>query len=330
MPFSNIYKSSAQYAINDLVKEMDLSLWKEMLHNIAQVLDAPAVGLILTSEVGFQNIAMSTQPGIQANPGKIIPIEVNLYCKKVMETKSMLYVKNATGIEEWQNNPELTQMGYVSYLGLPILHSDGTMFATLCALDTKETKYQPMQINLMSSIQALLEREVHIAEKIQKLKFTSLHDDLTQVFNRRGVMIESESLIRHLNNKQASLGVIYFDLDGLKRINDNFGHNMGDHYIRSFAASLKNNMRFDDICGRLGGDEFIVFCKNSDPESLKKIVARIQHDFKDNCSALKIEGEPAFSQGTLFYPYDIPSVGTVINTADAEMYQDKLRKKCIK
>ena len=54
MPFTNIYQSSSKYAINDLVKEMDLSLWKSMLNNIAEVLNAPAVGLILTSEVGFQ------------------------------------------------------------------------------------------------------------------------------------------------------------------------------------------------------------------------------------------------------------------------------------
>ena len=54
MPFTNIYQSSSKYAINDLVKEMDLSLWKSMLNNIAEVLNTPAVGLILTSEVGFQ------------------------------------------------------------------------------------------------------------------------------------------------------------------------------------------------------------------------------------------------------------------------------------
>ncbi|MFD1877071.1 hypothetical protein ACFSF3_08125 [Vibrio chagasii] len=68
MPFTNIYQSSSKYAINDLVKEMDLSLWKSLLNNIAEVLNAPAVGLILTSEVGFQNIAMSSSPGVKAKP----------------------------------------------------------------------------------------------------------------------------------------------------------------------------------------------------------------------------------------------------------------------
>ncbi|MCZ8485722.1 hypothetical protein O9993_08610 [Vibrio lentus] len=83
-----IYQSSSKYAINDLVKEMD-SLWKSMLNNIAEVLNAPAVGLILTSKVGFQNIAMSSSPGVKANPEKS-SLETSICTqRKVMETKAM-------------------------------------------------------------------------------------------------------------------------------------------------------------------------------------------------------------------------------------------------
>ena len=123
----------------------------------------PLLGLFLRLKLDSKNIAVSSSPGVKADPGKIIPRDINLYCKKVMETRAMLYVKNASDKEEWSDNPELTQMGYISYLGLPIFQSDGSMFATLCALDTKETSYKPIQINLMESIRALLEREVHTA-----------------------------------------------------------------------------------------------------------------------------------------------------------------------
>ncbi|MDH5928198.1 sensor domain-containing diguanylate cyclase [Vibrio lentus] len=327
MPFTNIYQSSSKYAINDLVKEMDLSLWKSMLNNIAEVLNAPAVGLILTSKVGFQNIAMSSSPGVKANPGKIIPRDINLYCKKVMETKAMLYVQNASGKEEWSDNPELTQMGYVSYLGLPIFQSDGRMFATLCALDTKETSYKPIQINLMESIRALLEREVHIAERVRKLKYTSNHDELTQVFNRRAILSESPKFIDSAIDSGVSIGAVYFDIDGLKHVNDNFGHNIGDQYIKSFSHSLQYNTRKEDICGRLGGDEFILLCRDVTESSLNKILSRIQSDFNRHSQKLGIDCHATFSHGSLICSSNIPAIEELIRLTDTQMYENKMSKR---
>lgn len=329
MPFTNIYQSSSRYAINDLVKEMDLSLWKSMLNNIAEVLDAPVVGLILTSEVGFQNIAMSSSPGVKANPGKIIPRDINLYCKKVMETKAMLYVQNASGQKEWSDNPELTQMGYVSYLGLPIFQSDGSMFATLCALDTKETSYKPIQINLMESIRALLEREVHTAERVRSLKYTSNHDELTQIFNRRAILSESPKFIDNTIENGLNIGTVYFDIDGLKHVNDNFGHNIGDQYIKSFSHSLQHNTRKGDICGRLGGDEFILLCRDITESSLNKIIIRIQLDFNKHSQRLGIDCHATFSHGTLIYSSNIPTIEELIRLADTQMYENKMSKRYI-
>ncbi|ULN65407.1 diguanylate cyclase [Vibrio gigantis] len=327
MPFTNIYQSNSKYAINDLVKEMDLSLWKSMLNNIAEVLNAPAVGLILTSEVGFQNIAMSSSPGVKANPGKIISRDINLYCKKVMETKAMLYVKNASGKEEWSDNPELTQMGYVSYLGLPIFQSDGSVFATLCALDTKETSYKPIQINLMESIRALLEREVHTAEQVRKLKYTSNHDELTQVFNRRAILNESPKFIDSTIESGVSIGTVYFDIDGLKYVNDNFGHNIGDQYIKSFSHSLQRNTREGDICGRLGGDEFILLCRDITEDSLNKIISRVQSDFNKHSQKLGIDCHATFSHGSLIYSSNIPPIEELIRLTDDQMYENKMSKR---
>ncbi|TKE95996.1 sensor domain-containing diguanylate cyclase [Vibrio kanaloae] len=330
MPFSNIYKSSSKHAINDLVKDMDLSLWKSMLNNIAEVLNAPAVELVLTAEVGFQSIAMSTSSGVKANPGKIIPKDINLYCKKVMDTRAMLYVHNATGQEEWSDNPKLTQMGYVSYLGLPIFHSDGSMFATLCALDTKETSYQTVQINLMESIRALLEREVHTAERVRNLKFTSIHDELTQVFNRRGVLNESPKIIDSASEYGLAIGFIYFDIDGLKYINDNFGHNIGDQYIKCFSNSLKKNTRKEDICGRIGGDEFVLLCRDVSETSLEQIVTRVKSDFDKYFNNLRINSRADFSQGTLIYSSNPPPIHELIKLADIKMYENKMTKRCAK
>ena len=217
MTVKPLFQACAQPPMSELVADMNVSLWESLFQQISRFLDCPAVGLILTSEVGYQNIAMSIDPEIKANPGKIIPREVNIYCKEVYESKKQLYVPDARGIDKWEDNPELTVAGLVSYLGLPIYTSDGSVFATLCALDNKPTKYNIQQIELMGCIRDIIQREVQTAESLAQVRHESNHDQLTNVLNRRGVIEKFNSLLAHKCHCQSEFTLLYFDLDGLKK-----------------------------------------------------------------------------------------------------------------
>ena len=127
----------------------------------------------------------------------------------------------------------------------------------------------------MESIRALLEREVHTAERERKLKHTFNHNELTQVLNLRVILSESPKLIDSTIANGVSIGPVYFDVDELKYVNDNFGYNIGDQYIKCCSHSLQPNTRKDDICGRLGGDEFLLLCRDITEDSLNKIISRV-------------------------------------------------------
>ena len=75
----------------------------------------------------------------------------------------------------------------------------------------------------MESIRALLEREVHTAERVRKLKYTSNHNELTQVFNHRVILSESPKFIDSTTANGVSIGPVYFDIDELKYVNDKGG-----------------------------------------------------------------------------------------------------------
>lgn len=100
----------------------------------------------------------------------------------------------------------------------------------------------------------------------------AIHDDLTELLNRRGALT---SIQNALTVKAASYAVILVDVDDLKLINDNHGHAAGDDFLRTVADAMRSSVRETDICARLGGDEFLIFASGCDLDAATEIARRI-------------------------------------------------------
>jgi diguanylate cyclase (GGDEF)-like protein len=92
----------------------------------------------------------------------------------------------------------------------------------------------------------------------QMLRDLSLHDDLTGLYNRRGLFALAEQQVRTAERQRRGFDVVFVDLDGLKRINDTFGHSQGDLALCDAAMLLRGTFRDSDVIARLAGDEFAV------------------------------------------------------------------------
>jgi diguanylate cyclase (GGDEF)-like protein/PAS domain S-box-containing protein len=105
------------------------------------------------------------------------------------------------------------------------------------------------------------------------LRHQAQHDGLTGVLNRSAL---DQHLTVALTTSPEDIVVLFIDLDGFKAINDNYGHDVGDHVLRSVASQLRATVRPDDLVARYGGDEFVVVCRGVADHAVKHLLHRIE------------------------------------------------------
>src|SRR5438045_1995714 len=159
------------------------------------------------------------------------------------------------------------------------------------------------------------------------LQSLSLVDELTGLYNRRGFLAVTEQHVAAIRRDNKIPIVLYADLDGLKEINDSFGHHEGDRALASAAEILKETFRSSDILARLGGDEFVCLAAIARDESAELLTRRLQEQFGISNT---LNGRPydlSVSVGVAhFEDYDRYSIEDLMAQADHAMYEDKRRK----
>lgn len=111
-------------------------------------------------------------------------------------------------------------------------------------------------------------------EATSEMHLLSLTDVLTGLYNRRGFFLQAEHLLRVSRRQRTKSAVVFADIDGLKLVNDEFGHDNGDGVIRDAATVFRQSLRETDVVARLGGDEFVAY--TLDDEQPGVILDRIQ------------------------------------------------------
>jgi len=153
-----------------------------------------------------------------------------------------------------------------------------------------------------------------------RIKFLSFYDELTGLYNRRFYEIE---LKRLNNNRRLPLSLIIADVNGLKLINDAFGHNLGDKVLIKTAEVLKESSRTDDIVARLGGDEFVLLLPNTTSDAAEKIIKRINREIgKVKMDAINLSVSLGWDTKT----NDNEPIETIFRNAENHMYRKKLNE----
>lgn len=164
-------------------------------------------------------------------------------------------------------------------------------------------------------------------ERTARLNLISKTDELTGLLNRRGFMELGQQTIDIAVVLNQGGVVIFGDMDGLKSINDNFGHDAGDRAIKAEAEILRKNFRASDIVGRLGGDEFVIIAAGLEEPRL----GEIRENIDAACKAWNIvhnEGfELSISLGCKPFTKDMNSLDEILKEADELLYEEKRGKK---
>jgi len=181
--------------------------------------------------------------------------------------------------------------------------------------------YETLRVSISTAIKG--------SELLSKIQALSITDELTGLYNRRGFFQFSYARLPALSRETSRMPfVMFLDMDGLKNINDTYGHSEGDVAIAAFAKVLKDALREEDIIGRIGGDEFVVFSSVKSKEDGNHVEKRIRTKLNE------------YNRKKL-HPYSVQgSIGSIVLDestkeyfeaamlrADNVLYDEKMKKK---
>ncbi|NPV86464.1 MAG: diguanylate cyclase [Anaerolineae bacterium] len=222
--------------------------------------------------------------------------EQSLYAQLFREKRPVL-------IPEIQASPPLptsaTGTTLSSWLCIPLIHASNTLgILTLARTGSEETihpektgafrttnngknhSFSQAELDLLMNLQSTFTIAIRNAQLYSQVQESSLKDTLTNINNRRGFFEFAQREIANASSTGQLLCALMIDIDHFKKINDAYGHAVGDQVIRAVARECNKVIRQSDLLGRYGGEEFVILLPSSDLETARRVAERIRSDIE--------------------------------------------------
>lgn len=161
-----------------------------------------------------------------------------------------------------------------------------------------------------------------------RLRNLSQTDELTGLHNPRAFFSLAEQHLKTALRDGKTFAIVYADMDGLKQINDNYGHQVGSQALKAVADILRNSFRSADLVARLGGDEFGILVADISAEDVRIPLAHLQEHLRRYNAAGLHDYELSLSVGVCCFDSDNDSsLEDLVSKADHAMYEDKKKRK---
>jgi diguanylate cyclase (GGDEF)-like protein len=263
-----------------------------------------------------------TAAGIESEKEKLQDLKNEKYkwWLKELENKEIIVIESLDqlGEEAAAEKDTLRKQNVNSLIVLPIFIEEELYGFFGFDFVNSTVNFNQQQIDQIKIFADVIARA--ISKHLDNLKINKLsyYDSLTELYNRRFFEVELERLD---SNRQLPISIIMADLNGLKIINDSYGHKMGDQMLKKAAEILKSSLREDDILARQGGDEFVVLLPQTDAAECADIIKRIKAN-TGLVEDLKLPLSIALGQATKVKPDE--NIEEIIKKADNQMYENKL------
>jgi len=172
-----------------------------------------------------------------------------------------------------------------------------------------------------------LEKKLRLSLLVHNVELENLamKDDLTQLFNRRYLFDRLERELETTKGFNRPLSVVVIDLDCMKRVNDTFGHRVGDGLLAGFGRFLLDQARGSDVPARIGGDEFAIILPDTNEQGADIVINRLVQTLEktDVLTEDGVDVKLTASFGASGYPWGGDTVDAIMQQADASMYAHK-------
>jgi len=271
------------------------------------------VGLV-DADTGMLSWAYtSTSPEAEARPQ---PLAGDPRVAKVVDEGGPLLVSRSEAAPGW---PE-----HADWLGVPLKSRGGIRGALVVRSDRTGVPYTPDDRDLLQFVSTQIANAIERRQATDRLHHMAHHDPLTGLPNRALFDDRLNTALSRARRDREDLALLYLDLDDFKRVNDTFGHSIGDALLAAFAERVATGLRDSDTVGRIGGDEFAVLLTNiPGPHAAESVVDKLRSAL---AAPFELSGhrlEVAVSIGVALYPQHGQTRDALFRHADLRMYDAK-------
>lgn len=217
-------------------------------------------------------------------------------------------------------------IGLRSMLLLPLKH-DGKTIGVLKAMSRRIAGFDESDEELLGLLSESIGAAMYFATQLgsDDLFHRATHDPLTGLANRSLFMERLRNVIARQRRADTPAGLIMLDMDGLKQVNDTYGHRAGDVLLCEFAQRIHATARQSDTVARLGGDEFAIILQPVEtiPNGIEAAIHRIEQQINQPFAFEGIELPLRAGIGAAAFPHDSEDVAALLELADQRMYAIK-------
>ncbi len=209
-----------------------------------------------------------------------------------------------------------------SALAVPLEGLNGVV-GVLAMYHSGQDAFTPDHLRVLLAVASKVALSIENALKYQQAESSATTDFLTGLPNARSLFVHLAQEVSRCRRMKTSLAVMVCDIDGLKNINDSFGHLEGDKLLREFSVGLKEACREYDYVARMGGDEFVVMAPGLTPEAAIEKAERLNQAAVEAGRQTAGRSVTTLSVGCAFCPEDGFDIEALLGTADRRMYAVK-------
>lgn len=221
-------------------------------------------------------------------------------CALANLAEDAFFIRDCREEAYFAREPAVTRTsGAVFLAGAPLSDPQGKRFGTLCLIDTKPRDLTPAQMQMLNSFALLVSQDICLrsagryavrdlieAEQEKcELYDLAVTDPLTKALNRRAFFRFAEREVTRASRHGTPLSAILFDIDHFKPVNDIHGHGIGDEVLVRLTRLMMENIRDEDLLGRLGGEEFALILPQTGPDAAHALANRL----REKVRALRFE-----------------------------------------
>lgn len=295
------------------------SIFVSLLADLKRIIDISWAAVSLIDERETYFLAVHSNFRSTWKTGDRLPIE-GTPAEWLATHKETVLEPDIQAESRFATDRHLLRQGFRSVAHIPLATGDG-IIGSLDLSSRYPDAFNSRQINILERIASQIASQIKNSRLYSEAVRMTRIDELTGLYNRRAMdeMIARE--VDYCSRYDALFSLIILDIDSLKLINDNYGHLVGDEFLRQVGSTLRNAIRSTDQAFRYGGDEFAIILPQTPADTAIDVAERVRRQLAANLTEMDMS--TTASLGVAGWPSDEPTVEALMAAADAALYRAK-------